>query len=96
MVRARRRFTREFKLSAVRMVVDKGLPLGEVAESLGIHPSCLRQWRRQFDELGHGSFPGNGNQTDKDTEIARLRRENRRLLAEREILKKAAVFFASQ
>ncbi|MFM7148441.1 MAG: transposase, partial [Gemmataceae bacterium] len=70
-------------------------PWCKVAASLGIHPSCLRQWRKEYAALGNGSFPDNGNMTEKDAEIARLRRENRRLLAEREILKKGTVFFAN-
>mgnify|MGYP003351060304 CR=1 FL=1 len=64
MGKVRRRFTREFKVSAVRMVVDKGVPLVEVAESFGIHPSCLRQWGKEYAALGNGSFPGNGKLTE--------------------------------
>ena len=77
------------------MVVDKGVPLVKVAASLGIHPSCLRQWRKEYAVLGNGGFPGHGKLTEEDAEITRLRRENRRLQAEREILKKSPVFFAN-
>lgn len=87
MRRTRMRCTREFKVSAVRMVVDKGVSLVEVAA-----PSCLRQWRKEYSSLGNGSFPGKGKMPEKDAENARLRRESRRLLADREILKNEAIF----
>ena len=66
----------------------------EVSEALGINDGMLWRWRKEYKEGKLQSFPGNGRMSDKDAEIARLRQENRRLQAERDILKKATALFA--
>lgn len=97
-VRKRRTFTPEFKLEAVRLASMDDRKVSDVARELGLNAEMLRQWKRQAEaRAGHTSsdvFPGNGKLTSQDEEIRRLRRENAVLREEREILKKAAVFFA--
>ena len=90
----RRRYSREYKVSAVQMTEKKDLTVGEVAESLGIGESMLRKWKKEYKDGKLKAFPGNGRMSDKDAEIARLRHENRRLQVERDILKKATALFA--
>ena len=94
MKKVRAVYSKEFKVSTIRMMESKGMSAKEVEESLGIPAHTIRQWRRQITAEGPESFTGKGRMNEKDAEIARLKLENRRLLAEREILKKAAVFFA--
>ena len=93
---ARKTYTREFKLQAVRMMADRGLSVAEVARRLGVGENCLRDWRAAAREQGEAAFPGQGNPSPADEELRRLRAENKRLLMEREILKKAAAFFAKE
>lgn len=89
---ARRKFTREFKLSAVRLVNQQGYSIGEAAKSLGIDPASVRGWVEKYG--GEEEAPaGEGAMA---AELRRLRKENARLLMEREILKKAAAFFAKE
>jgi transposase len=96
--RTRRHFTHEFKLEAVRLAEGRDRPLNEVAHELGIRPNVLRQWRRQAEaRAGRPAdeiFPGQGRFASQDEEIRRLKREVARLTEERDILKKAAAFFA--
>ena len=96
--RTRRQFTQEFKLEAVRLAAQGDRRPSEVARDLGIRPDMLRQWRRQAEgRAGRAAadvFPGKGKLTSQDEEIRRLRRENRRLQEERDILGKATAFFA--
>jgi transposase len=90
---ANRKYTREFKISAVGLVNAQGYTIPEAAKSLGIDPSNLRGWISKFSsETG---VPPSG-QGALAAELARLRKENARLLMERDILKKAAVFFAKE
>lgn len=88
-MRKRRRFSQEFKLDAVSMVVDQGQDLYEVAKELEIRPDTLRKWKNKFDSDGQSAFPGSGRLKPEDEELRRLRRENERLRMERDILKKA-------
>jgi transposase len=94
--RKNRRYTREFKLEAVRLSEEDERPVAEVARELGIHPNNLYKWRAQFAEEGEEAFPGKGNLSSSDEELRRLRRENMRLREERDILKKAVIFFGNE
>jgi transposase len=91
----RKIYTREFKLQAVRMLTDQGLSVAEVARRLGVTEGGLRAWRAAAREHGEAAFPGHGNPTPAEDELRRLRAEVARLRAERDLLKKAAAYFAS-
>ena len=90
----RRVFSREFKLEAVKLVRDRGVAIAQAARDLDVHVNVLRKWVK--DEAGDPShaFPGHGQMKPEQLEIARLRREVTKLKAERDILKKAAAYFA--
>ena len=96
MPRTRRTYTPEFKAEAVRLVTEQGYSVAEDARSLGISENLIRNWKQALKDQGDQAFPGNGNRPALEPELARLRAENKRLLAERDILKKAAAFFARE
>lgn len=96
MVKQRRKFTREFKLEAVRLSMEDGRSGASVAQELGITRNVLYRWRKEFLEDSEESFPGQGKMKASDEEVARLRREIATLREEREILKKALVFFSKE
>jgi transposase len=89
----RRRFTREFKISAVKLVREQGYTAVQAAKSLGVEPASIRDWVEKFSEEAGQASSGDGALR---AEIQRLRKENQRLLMEREILKKATAFFARE
>ena len=95
MPRSRSTYTAEFKLQAGRMVTDQKLAAAEVARRLDVGENLLRTWRKALEERGDDAFPGHGNPTPADDELRRLRAENARLRAERDLLKKAAAYFAN-
>ena len=90
--RPRRRFTDDFKQQAVRLVLDEGQGVTAVARELDLVPSALGQWVKQVQ--ADRTKGRTGLTTAEREELARLRKENRILQEEREILKKAAAFFA--
>jgi transposase-like protein len=92
----RRKFTREFKLEAVRLIRERGVSYAQVAEDLGVHATQLRNWVKQLAEDPQQAFPGHGLMKPEQQEIARLKREVAKLRAERDILKKAAAYFAKE
>jgi transposase len=87
----RRKFSREFKLEAVRMVTEGGYSAQQVARDLEIRPEMLRRWRRQFEEDPEQSFPGVGQRKVREEEMWRLRRDLERVTMERDILKNPLV-----
>jgi transposase len=92
----RRTYTAEFKREAVHLVTERGYALAEAARNLGLNPNMLQRWKREFVEEEHAAFPGNGRVSPAQEELHRLREENMRLRMERDILKKALGFFASE
>ena len=88
----RRRFTREFKLEAVRLIRDRGVSYAQASQDLKVHPTQLRNWVRAFADDPQHAFPGQGQMKPEQLEIARLKREVLKLKAERDILKKAAAY----
>jgi len=92
----RRSFSREFKLEAVKLVRERGVSAAQASRDLDIHPNVLRKWLRDYEADPQASFPGNGRMKPEQQEIDRLRREVTRLKAERDILKKAAAYFAKE
>jgi len=90
----RRKFSREFKLEAVRLVRERGVSAAQAARDLDVHENVLRNWVRAFAADPRDSFPGHGQMKPEQLEIDRLRREVAKLKAERDILKKAAAYFA--
>jgi transposase len=96
MGRQRRTYTNEFKVEAVKLVTEKGLSVSEASRSLDIGETLLRSWEIAFQAQGDHAFPGNGRLPAHEEELRRLRAEVKRLLMEREILKKAAAFFARE
>jgi transposase len=93
---ARRRFGREFKLEAVRLVRDRGVTVAQAARDLDLHENLLRKWVKDFAADPQHAFPGQGQMKPEQLEIERLRREVTKLKAERDILKKAAAYFARE
>ena len=92
----RRKFTREFKVEAVRLIKVRGVSYAQAAEDLGVHPTQLRDWVKRFADDPPHAFPGHGQMKPEQLEIAQLKREVIKLKAERDILKKAAAYFAKE
>jgi transposase len=83
----RKPYAREFKIEAVKVVTERGLPRKQVARDLGVDLTTLRRWIAELEAEGERAFPGQGQA--RDAELTRLRRENELLRQERDILKKA-------
>lgn len=90
----RKKYPREFKIEAVKRVVEDRVPQSHVARELGISINTLAGWKRAFLDDPEQSFPGNGKQKPDDAELTRVKRELARAREEIEILKKAAAYFA--
>ena len=88
----RRNYTKEFKEEAVRLITEEGYSYAEAGRNLGVNPNLLSRWKREFEGVEIDS----GSAAAMQAELKRLRKENKRLKLEREILKKAAAFFAKE
>jgi len=83
----RKKYTREFKQDAVRLVSEQGYNQSEAARNLGIDRGMLGRWVKELQENESDAFRGNGKLTSEQAELRQLREENRRLKMERDILK---------
>ena len=90
--RKRRNYTEDFKRDAVALVTEQGYKTTEAARSLGIGDNLIRRWKREFEEEASGARLGE----EEREELKRLRKENRMLRMEKEILKKASAYFAKE
>src|SRR3954464_3046703 len=96
MARTRRTSTPEFKAEAVKLVTEQGYSVAEAARSLGLRENLIRNWKQAVRDRGERAVPGPGTVPAVEDEVRRLRAENKRLVAERDVLKKAAAFFARE
>lgn len=87
----RRNYTEDFKRDAVALVTDQGYKTSEAARSLGIGDGLLRRWRQEFEQGA-----ATGLSMDEREELKQLRKENRLLRMEKDILKKASQYFAKE
>jgi len=92
----RRKFSCEFKLEAVRLVKERGVSVVQAAKDLDVHENVLRKWVREVSADPQHAFPGQGVMKPEQAELERLRKEVARLKMERDILKKAAAYFAKE
>ena len=91
----RRYHTKEFKEEAVKLVTEQGYAVAEAARNLGINYNVLSRWKKKYD-TNNGDDVNSGSVTTMQAELKRLRKEVKQLRLEREILKKAATFFAKE
>ncbi len=94
-MKKRQKYSKEFKLDAVRLVTEQGYSIAETARNLGLNANMLGRWKIEAAE-SEGAFRGNGKLSPEQWELRRLKAENRQLRMEREILKKATAFFARE
>lgn len=92
----RKKYSKEFKLDAIALVKEQNYSQVEAARNLGLSPNMLGRWIKEAENDDGHAFRGNGKLTPEQEEIRKLREENKRLKMEREILKKATVFFAKE
>lgn len=97
MGKTRKKYTREFKIESVRFLTGSNtLSIAQASRDLGINPNLLARWKKEFQGDRAQAFPGIGHLKPEEEELHRLRRENALLRQERDILKKAAAFFAKE
>ena len=96
MGKKRRQYTKEFKIEAVRLIIEEGRPISDVARELGTAQSLLHRWKKKSEEGKIDPFPGKGRLSPEDEELRQLRRENKRLRMEHEILKNAVAIFSEE
>jgi transposase len=92
----RRKFSEEFKLEAVKLVTERGVSIAQAARDLGLHSTVLTRWVKAHAADPVTPFPGHGQKKLEQLELERLWREVAKLKAERDILKKAAAYFAQE
>lgn len=93
MAKKRKKYTKEFKIEAVRLLRTSGKSQSKIEEELGIGSGCLSRWKKKYAEDGEEAFPGHGRLTPDKERIRQLERENEILRQERDILKKAVTIF---
>jgi len=96
MGKKRNQYTKEYKVEAVRLMVEEGRPISELSRELGTAQSLLHRWKKKSEEGKIDPFPGKGRLSPEDDELRQLRRENKRLRMERDILKKAVAIFSEE
>ena len=92
----RRKFTREFKIEAVKPIIEGEKSLSQVSRELDIRRNMLQRWRDEYLADPEQAFPGAGQLKPDEAQIAQLKRELRRTQMERDILKKAIAIFSKE
>jgi transposase len=93
-IKKRKSYDKEFKISAVKLVLESGRSVEKIASDLGISSNTLFNWKKQYMEDNQNAFPGKGNMKPEEAELRRKDKEIAMLKMERDILKKAIAYFA--
>ncbi|WP_154053619.1 transposase [Olsenella uli] len=95
MAQRRKRYDRQFKVAAARVVLGGEMRVVDLAKELGIKDSTLRRWAQEYEEMGDAAFPGNGSpKVNRDYEIVRLRKRVEELERENDLLKNFRAFLS--
>ncbi len=95
MTQTRKRYDRQFKISAAKVVLSGDMTVRELSEELKIKDSTLRRWAAEYTEMGENAFPGNGSpKINKDYEIVKLKKQVEELERENELLKNFRAFLS--
>lgn len=95
MTQKRKRYDKQFKIAAARVVLGGEMRAVDLARELGIKDSTLRRWAQEYEEMGENAFPGNGSpKVNKDYEIVKLRKRIEELERENELLKNFQAFLS--
>jgi transposase len=89
----RKTYDKEFKLSAVKMIVEGGMSLSQVSRDLGINENSLHKWKKDYLSDQQNAFPGKGRLKPEEEELRKLKKQLSRVTMERDILKKAIGYF---
>ena len=89
----RKTYDKEFKLSAVKMIVEGAMSVSQVSKDLGINENSLHNWKRAYLEDQQNAFPGKGRMKPEEEELRMVKKELARVTKERDILKKAIGYF---
>ena len=92
----RKTYDKEFKLSAIKMIVEAGISVSRISKDLGVNENSLYKWKRAYLEDQHDAFPGKGKMKPEEEELKNLKKELTIVKMERDILKKAIAFFAKE
>ncbi len=92
----RKTYNNEFKLSAVKMIVEGGMSVIRISKDLGVNENSLYKWKRDYLTDQQNAFPGKGRMKPEDEELRKLKKELHIVKMERDILKKAIAFFAKE
>lgn len=96
MLEKRKTYDKEFKLSAVKMIVEGGMSVRRISKDLGVNENSLYKWKRAYLEDHQNAFPGKGRMRPEEEELMNLKKELSIVKMERDILKKAIAFFAKE
>jgi len=96
MKKIRKKYSKQFKIDAVNLVLKQGFNAAEAARNLDVNENLLRRWKKEFEGKQQEAFSGTNSHTAEQEELNRLRKEVAQLKVEKEILKKAAAFFAKE
>jgi len=96
MKKQRKTYTKAFKLDTIKLYESSGKSAAEIEQDLELPSGMIHKWRRGLKQKAGQAFPGKGHQAEMEAELCRLKRENAILRQEREILKKAVVFFSKE
>lgn len=96
MAKKRRKYDKEFKLNAVKLLLQSDRTQSEIGDDLGIRSDLLSRWKIEYEKKDIAAFPGKGNQSDDQSEIKKLKKELLETKLERDILKKAVAIFSKK